>query len=144
MLTSATPLAGPTMFAAPSTAQSLTKHLLYAAVGFLIVLTGVFEDRGSRYSKVMGHSLGRRLGWISYGVFCLHLPVLHFVMWATGWELFAGRGPAIWALTVVLSLIAAELSYRFVELPTLRLKGFWERRGRAAATRTPTTGTSIT
>lgn len=143
MLISATPLAGPTMLAAPSTAQSLTKHLLYAAVGFLIVLTGVFADPDSRYSRVMGYPLGRRLGWISYGVFCLHLPVLHFVMWATGWELFVGRGLAIWALTVVLSLIAAEVSYRVVERPALRLKRVWDRPGRTAATNSPTTDTSI-
>ena len=103
LLVAATPLAGPTMLAAPTPAQSLTKHLLYAAVGFLIVLTGVFNDPRSRYTRCVGHPWGRRLGWISYGIFCLHLPVLHFVMWATGWTLFAGRGPQIWLLTVVLS-----------------------------------------
>jgi peptidoglycan/LPS O-acetylase OafA/YrhL len=144
MLVSATPLAGPTMLAAPTTAESLAKHLIYAGVGFLIVLTGIFNDPLSTYSRAMGHPWGRRLGWISYGVFCLHLPILHFVMWSTGWPLFVGRGPAIWALTLLLSLVAAELSYRIVERPALRLKGLWSRPGRTADTSRPASGTTIT
>ena len=34
MLISATPLAGPSMLAAPTPAESLTKNLIYACVGF--------------------------------------------------------------------------------------------------------------
>ena len=150
MLVSATPLAGPSMLAAPTPVESLTKHLLYATVGLLIVLTGVFAVPSSRYAQVMGHPLGRRLGWISYGIFCLHLPILHLVMWATGWQLFVGRGPAIWALTVVLSVLAAELGYRLVERPALRLKNRFgpsaptAPTAPAAATTAATTGTSAT
>ena len=143
LLVSATPLAGPTMLAAPSTAESLTKHVLYAAIGFLIVLTGVFPRAGSGYTRVLGHSWGRRLGWISYGIFCLHLPVLHLVMWLTGWELFVGRGLAIFALTLALSLVAAELSYRLLERPALRLKGSSRPGPAAAAQSSPVSGTSI-
>jgi peptidoglycan/LPS O-acetylase OafA/YrhL len=143
VLISATPLAGPTMLAAPSTAESLTKHLLYGAIGFLIVLSGVFNDPRSRYSRFMGHPLGRRLGWISYGIFCLHLPILHFVMWMTGWQLFVGRGLAIWALTLALSLVAADLSYRLLERPALRLKGVWSRPRPAASSTSPTSDTTI-
>ena len=144
MLISATPLAGPSMLAAPTEVESLTKHFIYACVGLLIVMTGVFNDPTSRYSRVMGHPSGRRVGWISYGIFCLHLPILHFVMWSTGWDLFVGRGVAIWALALGLSLVAAEIGYRVVERPALRLK----RRGNsadpvAAAISAPTSGTSM-
>ena len=84
-------------------------------------LVSGLRRNAARYSRAMGHPVGRRLGWISYGVFCLHLLVLHFVIWATGWPLFSGRGIAIWLLAVGLSLVAAELGYRLVERPALRL-----------------------
>lgn len=142
MLISATPLAGPTMLAAPTEAQSLTKHLLYACVGFLVVLTGVFNNPSSRYSRTFGHPIGRRLGWISYGVFCLHLPMLHFTMWATRWALFSGRGVEIWLMTVFLSLVAAELTYRVVERPALRLKG-WGSIGERTSTPASTPASEI-
>jgi peptidoglycan/LPS O-acetylase OafA/YrhL len=141
-LVAATPLAGPSMLAAPTPVESLTKNLLYAAIGLLLVMTGVFAERDSGYARVMSHPWGRRLGWISYGVFCLHLPVLHLVMWSTGWDLFVGRGPAIWALTVVLSVVAAELGYRLVERPALRLKIRGPQDEPAAETTVATSGTS--
>jgi len=122
MLVAATPLAGPSMLAAPTPAQSLTKNLLYAAVGVLVVLTGVFTTPGSRYAGLMSRVSLRRLGWISYGVFCLHLLMLHFVMWSTGWELFSGGGVAMWLMTLGPSLLVAEASYRLIERPALRLK----------------------
>ena len=150
MLMAATPLAGPSMVAAPTPAQSLTKNLLYAGIGGLIVVSGVFTVSGSGYVRAFGHGLARRLGWISYGIFALHLSVLHFVMWATGWPLFRGHAISIWLLTVALSLVAAELSYRIVERPALRLKNVPfphpRRRGSSkpahADTKTPTSGTS--
>ena len=150
-LVSATPVAGPSMLAAPTPAQSLCKSLLYAGIGFLIVLTGVHNDTQSRYTTLFSNPWGRRLGWISYGIFCLHLPVLHFVMWSTGWTLFAGHGPQIWLLTVVLSVVVAEVGYRVVERPALRLKRLARpairRPGPPSATTpdsTPSSGTSIT
>jgi len=150
-LVSATPLAGPSMLAAPTPAQSLTKSLLYAGIGFLIVLTGVHNDPQSRYTTLFSHPWGRRMGWISYGIFCLHLPVLHFVMWATGWKLFAGHGLQIWLLTVVLSIVVADVAYRVIERPALRLKRLRGPRIRRPGSRstathdsTPSSGTNIT
>lgn len=151
-LVCATPLAGPSMLSAPTPSQSLTKSFAYAAIGFLIVLTGVHNDPASRYTTLLSHPWGRRMGWISYGIFCLHLPVLHLVMWATGWTLFAGHGPQIWLLTVVGSVLAAEIAYRVVERPALRLKSLGRPRLRPArpapstATQdsTPSSGTNIT
>ncbi|QYJ04791.1 acyltransferase [Nocardioides panacisoli] len=122
LLLSATPLAGPTQLVPADDAAALTKSVLYAGIGFLIVLTGVFTSAASRYVQVLTLPWLRRLGWISYGVFCLHLPLLHFVMWVTGWPLFEGRGIPIWLLTVALSLVTADLVYRFVERPALRWK----------------------
>jgi peptidoglycan/LPS O-acetylase OafA/YrhL len=128
LLIAATPIAGPTMLAPPTTSEVVTKQALYAAIGGLLVLTGIYAVPGTTYHRVFTASASRRLGWISYSIFCLHLPVLHFVMWATGWKLFAGHGPAIWLLTAVLTVIVADLSYRLVERPALRLKAIRLRR----------------
>ncbi|TIC88579.1 acyltransferase [Nocardioides sp. GY 10113] len=146
LLMASTPIAGPTMLASSEPTELLTKNLLYAAVGGLVVLTGAFPDASSAYQRTMAAPLGRRLGWISYGIFCLHLPILHLVMWTTGWPLFEGRGPAVWALTVAISLVAAEAAYRVVERPALRLKGIRPGGWRSGASKkhvsTPTTGSS--
>lgn len=120
MLVAATPIAGPTMFDAPSPGESLAKCVLYGLVGLLLVLTGVFVDESGTTRAVLGHPVVRRLGWISYGIFCLHLPVLHLVMWATPWELFGGNFAGLWLLTTAGALLAAELAYRLVERPAQR------------------------
>jgi peptidoglycan/LPS O-acetylase OafA/YrhL len=122
LLVSATPLAGPTMLAAATTAQSLTKSLLYATIGGLLILPGIFPVAGSTYLRVMSAGPLRHLGLISYGIFCIHLPMLHLVMWMTGYPLFTGHGAQIWILTFVLAVLAAELIYRVVERPSMRLR----------------------
>ncbi|MDP3890668.1 acyltransferase, partial [Nocardioides sp.] len=144
MLVTATPLAGPTLLIPPTAGESLLKNLVYGLVGLLVVMTGVFAIPGGLYERSMGHGSGRRLGWISYGIFCLHLPLLHFVMWSTGWTLFEGRGFQIWALVLVLSIVAAELTYRLVERPALRLKRLVpDRSSNASRSSSPTSGTTI-
>ena len=150
LLVAATPLAGPTMLAAPTTAQSLSKNLLYAAIGGLVVLTGVFAQPASAYARFLGHPVARRLGWISYGIFAFHLAVLHLVMHVTGWELFEGRGWAIWVLTVLATVLLAEVVYRVLERPALRLKNLTFRHrstpadgaGSSAEATSASTGTS--
>lgn len=127
LLVAATPVAGPTLLVAPSPSEALTKNLLYAAIGGLLVFTGVFTSSGSRYARLMSHPVPRHLGHISYGVFCIHLPVLHFVMWLTGYALFDGHALQIFGLTLLLSLLAAEGLYRLVELPAMRLRTLGQR-----------------
>jgi peptidoglycan/LPS O-acetylase OafA/YrhL len=121
LLITATPLAGPSMLAAPTAAESLTKSVLYAAVGGLVVVTGIWAPQGA-YLRAMTHPVARHLGVISYGVFALHLPVLHLVMHVTGWTLFQVDLLPLWALTLAASLVVAEVAYRVVERPALRLK----------------------
>jgi peptidoglycan/LPS O-acetylase OafA/YrhL len=127
LLLAATPLAGPSMLDAPSAAESLTKNLLYAAVAALVVLPAVLGTPQGRFATVFGARPLRHLGQISYGVFCLHLPLLHLVMAVTGYRLFDGHGLQIWLLTVLGSLLVAEVVYRCVERPAMRLRGVWSR-----------------
>jgi peptidoglycan/LPS O-acetylase OafA/YrhL len=140
LLISATPLAGPALLASPTPAQAVVKNLVYAAVAACVVLPAVFGDPHAISSKVMAHRLPRHIGLISYSLFCIHLPVLHLVMWGTGWALFEGHGLQIWTLTLVLSLVLAELLYRVVELPAMRLRNL----GRRGAPDSPSTSSAAT
>ncbi len=121
LLIASTPLAGPVLFQAGTSAQGLSKNLLYTFVGALVVLTGVYADGKSGYSRAMSLRPLRHLGHISYGIFCLHLAIISLVFWATDLTLFGGQALQVWLLTVALSLVAAEVLYRLVELPAMGL-----------------------
>lgn len=121
MLVVSTPVGGPTLLFVASPGEALTKHLLYAAIGGLVVLTGVFARPAGRYAQVMSAPALRHLGRISYATFCIHLPILHLVMAITGYPLFEGHGWQIWAITVAISLAASEVLYRLVERPAMGL-----------------------
>ena len=121
-LIAATPLAGATLLFQSTSAESLTKNLLYAIVAGLVVLPGIFGDRDGRYAQFMTLPPLRHLGHISYSIFCIHLPVLQVVMVIGGFELFGGRGLLLWAVTLGFSLLAAQVLYWLVELPFMRLK----------------------
>jgi peptidoglycan/LPS O-acetylase OafA/YrhL len=142
LLVAATPLAGPTLLVPANDSEAVVKILIYAAVGGLLVFTGVFAQPASRYERVMSLPLLRHLGHISYGIFCIHLPVLHLVMWMTGYELFDGHLLQILGLTLLLSLAAAELLYRAVELPFMRLRDTGP--GRVTVAASPTQSTAST
>lgn len=119
LLVAATPVAGPSMLAATTPDAHVVKTLLYTVIATLVVLTGVFPSSPG-YTRALSHPAARRLGVVSYGIFCLHLPVLHLVMWTTGWPQFEGRFLAIWGVTLVISYVAAEASYRWIEAPAQR------------------------
>jgi peptidoglycan/LPS O-acetylase OafA/YrhL len=132
LLVAATPVAGPALLFVSTPSEALTKNLLYALVAGMVVLPGVFAGPGV-FSRVLSWPPLRHLGHISYSVFCLHLPVLHLVMGVTGYPLFGGHGLTIWVLTVLGSLVAAELAYRLVERPAMRFAHRREPPGRAPA-----------
>jgi peptidoglycan/LPS O-acetylase OafA/YrhL len=132
MLVAATPLAGPTLLFVATPGQSLSKHLLYALIGGLVVLTGIFSVPDGRYARLMSMPLLRHVGHISFSIFCIHLAVLRLVMAVTGYDLFDGHGPQIWGLTLGLSLLASEALYRLVEKPGMRLKGLGREGDRSA------------
>jgi peptidoglycan/LPS O-acetylase OafA/YrhL len=88
----------------------------------------------------MSRRLPRHLGQISYSVFCVHLVVLHFVMWVTPYDLFVGtNGPQVLGLTLLITLPLAELLYRLVEMPAMRLRGLGRPAGDTASTTARTT-----
>lgn len=122
LLVVATPLGGPTLLLVATPSQSVFKHLAYAAIAGLVVLSGVFASRSGRFARVLSRPGPRHLGHISYSTFCIHLVVLDVVRRMLDHELFSGRGLLVWVLTTALSLAASEVLYRVVERPALRLK----------------------
>lgn len=139
LLVAATPLAGPSMLAVPTASEGLVKNLLYGGIAGLVVLPAVMAPSRSAFQRFLSHRVLRHLGLISYGIFCLHLPVLHLVMTLTGYPLFHGHGLQIWVLTVALSLVAAELTHRLVELPAQRLRNWPARLRQRRERRKPST-----
>ncbi|MBD8869682.1 acyltransferase family protein [Nocardioides donggukensis] len=122
LLVAATPVAGPTLLVAPTLADAVTKNLLYTAIGGLLVFSAAFAPATSRYARLMAHRVPRHLGLISYSLFLIHLPVLHLVMKATGYQLYEGHFLQIFLLTLGLSLLAAQVLYSLVEKPFMSLK----------------------
>lgn len=134
MLAASTELAGPVLVEAPTAAESLSKSLIYTAVGSVIVLTGVFAAPQGAYSRAMSWAPLRHLGHISYGIFCIHMLLLITVVYPlAGVEEFSGQGLRVWVVALVLSVIAAEILYRCVELPAMRRWGSTSTRRSAAA-----------
>ena len=118
-LMAATPLAGPVMFQVGTHGQIITKQFLYLAVGTLMVMTGIFGATGA-YARIMSSRALRHLGHISYGIFCIHLVMLSLVYRFTGYVVFRGDTLQVWAMALVMSIVAAEILYRVVELPGVR------------------------
>lgn len=131
MLASATPIAGPAMLFPATPGQVVTKNLIYAVVAGLVVLPVAFGPRGVLRTVVEGRA-SRHLGHISYGVFCVHILVLHLITYLTGWGQFRGHGWEMLALTVLVSVVLAEGLYWFVERPLSRFRTL----GRSATTAT--------
>lgn len=128
----ATPVGGPVLLVAPAAGAAVAKNLLYAAIAGLIVLPSVLgPSRGTRYADVLAWRPLRHIGHISYGIFCIHLLIIHGVTHALGYPLFTGSGWLVLGITLAVTIVLAEIAYRLVERPAMRLKDV--RRGSAKA-----------
>ena len=133
-LVASTPLAGPAFLLPAEPWQLAVKVVLYAGVGGLLVLMTVHATAGGRYRQVMERPWARHLGHLSYGVFCVHLLVLHALAAHTPFEPFSGGFWPTLAVTLLVSVALAEVVHRLVELPVQRLR----RSGPSASVETPT------
>ena len=123
MLVVATPIAGPTRLFVATPAESLTKHLLYAVIGGLIVVTGVFAVPTSPYAAVMGT---RRCGTWATSPTARSACTCRCSTSSSSWgdyRLFGGQSLEIWFVTVAISLVVSEVAYRLIERPSQRLRG---------------------
>lgn len=126
-----TPVAGPYSLDAATLGEATVKNLLYAGVAGLLILPAVFADQDGLFQTALRFPALRHVGHVSYGVFCLHLVVLETVTRWRDMDLFGGRHAELFVLTLVGSLLAAEVVHRLVEKPVtgLRRLGPHERRG---------------
>lgn len=120
LLVASTPVAGPVLLVAPTASESLAKDLLYAVLGGLVVLPGIFAAEDSAFGRLTGARWARHLGLVSYSLFCIHMSLLHLVREVFGWQLFGGHLVPMWLVVTAVSLAAAELLYRLVEVPAMR------------------------
>jgi peptidoglycan/LPS O-acetylase OafA/YrhL len=130
LLVAATPAAGPVLLEPGTVGQSVTKTLLYAAIGLLVVAAGVWSPTTGVFRRLSSARPLRHLGHVSYSIFCTHLIVLALLQERMDYELFSGRFPLMWALTLGLTLAVSELTYWLVERPGMSLA----RRGKREVT----------
>ena len=101
----------------PSDISGLTRLLLQLCMTAFLVSCVYREDHAMR--PFLHFSPLRRVGKISYGMYLLHIPLLALAAF-----LLHSNAASIplFAVEVVLTIVAADLSFRFFESPILRLK----------------------
>lgn len=122
LLVASTPIVGPPVLLPATDLQIATKAVLYAVLGGLVVLAALYAPAHGAFARVLAHPALRHLGHISYGVFCVHVLVLHLVTYVLDWEQFSGGFVRHLLVTLAVSLVLAEVLYRLVERPLSRLK----------------------
>lgn len=137
-----TPVAGPPDLTPPTLGAALTKNLLYAAIAGFVILPGVFAPAGGHFVRVLSHPALRHVGHLSYSVFCVHLLLLELIADWRDVPLFEGRGLELFALTLATSLMVAEVLYRVVERPFLRLRNIQPPWPTSATTNAPSVTTT--
>jgi peptidoglycan/LPS O-acetylase OafA/YrhL len=139
LLVAATPVAGPVSLEPGTAGESVTKTLVYATIGLLVVAAGVWSPSESLFRRVASTRVLRHLGHVSYSIFCTHLIVLALVQERMDYQLFSGRFAWMWLLTLGLTLVASELAYWLIERPGMTLA----RRGKRAAKPQQATAASV-
>ena len=129
---SCTELAGPTGLAPLAPWQFAVKIVLGAVLGFALLGPLVLGE--PRPHRILDSGPMQALGRWSYSIFIWHLVVLSAVFPLAGVLPFSGSMPAVWALTVLLTIGISAASYAWVEDPARRWLRRWEARsGRTAA-----------
>lgn len=83
--------------------------LIVALLSALIIL--VVTTSGSGFvDRLLDSGAARAIGRRSYGIYLFHYPV----------EALLGDRPGGWFLSLLATALATEVSYRFIEVPTLR------------------------
>lgn len=127
-----TALTGPrTTLEATTPWQALALQVLYTAGAALLVLVAADAGHRSLVTRLLGSRPLVALGQISYGVFLWHILVVELLLRSLEIERFAGGFVPLLVLTLGLTLVLAQLSWRYVERPAAR----WRDRGPGAPRR---------
>jgi peptidoglycan/LPS O-acetylase OafA/YrhL len=112
----ATPIAGEPTTSPTGLAQAVTKTVFFAVIAALVVAPLVCGDTGW-YSKVLASRPMVWLGEISYEIFLVHLILMEVAMVEIlHWRVYTGSMPALFAVTMALSVPAAWVLHRFTRV----------------------------
>ena len=111
-----TPIAGEATTSPTGLAQALVKIGFYTAIATLVVAPLALGDTGA-YSRLLSSRPMVWLGEISYEIFLVHLIVMEFAMVEVlHWRVYTGSMPALFAVTLALTIPVAWLLHRFTRV----------------------------
>jgi peptidoglycan/LPS O-acetylase OafA/YrhL len=121
LFVASTPVLGTVLLVERTPTQLVCRAVLFGIVAVAVVLPSIFGDPSTTYARIMGHRLPRHLGHISYSLFCCHVIVIAVLFERLDLTQFNEDMGLVLAAVLLISLIVAELLYRLVELPFMRL-----------------------
>jgi peptidoglycan/LPS O-acetylase OafA/YrhL len=111
-----TPIAGEATTSPTGLAQALVKIGFYTAIATLVVAPLALGDTGA-YSRLLSSRPMVWLGEISYEIFLVHLIVMEIAMVEVlHWRVYTGSMPALFAVTLALTIPVAWLLHRFTRV----------------------------
>ncbi|MCW2798742.1 MAG: putative secreted acyltransferase [Aeromicrobium sp.] len=115
----ATPIAGVPSLYQESAGTAIARNVLYASAAFLL-LAPLVTPRPNLMQKVLGLPLMQWLGEISYELFLVHILIVELAMNILGYQTFSGSILFVFVVTLAISIPAAWLLYRVLEVPLKR------------------------
>jgi peptidoglycan/LPS O-acetylase OafA/YrhL len=116
-----TPLTGPLSLTPVGGGQAVAKNLLYLVFAVALLWPAVFAS-GPLVHAIFANRPMRYLGDISYGVFLIHLVFVEASMSIIGDPIFTGSATLVFLITLAITIPLAALSYRWIEVPAMRLR----------------------
>ena len=117
------PIAGPRLLLVPGAWEAGTKAVLYTVAGVALVLPLVFgPENDGRVRRFLSSPVPFFLGEISYGIFAIHMFVLIGLFRWLDLKIFTGHFEMVLALTLLITVVAATVSFYGLERPFLRWK----------------------
>jgi peptidoglycan/LPS O-acetylase OafA/YrhL len=113
------PLAGPRTLVPASGWEWTIRHYLYGGAAFFFLLPIMLAEAGW-IRRILGNTVARWLGAISYGVYLWHLALLLAIQRWLGWRTFGGHFTELFLLAAICSTVVAGLSWHLIERPLLR------------------------
>lgn len=113
------PIGGPLALEPPTAWQHVTKNVIEGLLVFFMMLPLTLSSGGA-IGRVLGNSVSRFFGEISYGVYLWHLPMLLLVQRSLDLPVFRGHYPEYFLLTAGSATVLGAVSWYCVERPLLR------------------------
>ncbi|MBB3753086.1 peptidoglycan/LPS O-acetylase OafA/YrhL [Mycolicibacterium sp. BK634] len=111
-----TPIAGEPTTSPTGMTEALVKTGAYAAIATLLVAPLALGNRGW-YARLLATRPMVWLGEISYEIFLVHLVVMEIAMVEVlRWPVYTGSAPALFVVTLVMTIPVAWLLHRFTRV----------------------------